>query len=221
MTSDPIDAATEASLDETVQDKRELRRRLRSELSGRSGPIEPEVAAPDRMVVAHLGRFLGEHVPPPLVVVIYDAIGHELDLTAIVDQHPNPVDRFALTRTPSSGRSLTIHRWDGERERHRYGYDQPRADAPLVDDGAIGAVVVPGLGFDRRGHRLGRGAGYYDRFLARLADSVLRIGVVAGPVLDSVPVEETDVAMTHLATSAGVLAVPIETDRSARSVTAG
>lgn len=40
------------------------------------------------------------------------------------------------------------------------------ATAPLVDPEAIDVVVVPGIGYDREGHRLGFGAGFYDRFLA-------------------------------------------------------
>jgi 5-formyltetrahydrofolate cyclo-ligase len=38
-------------------------------------------------------------------------------------------------------------------------------------------VLVPGLAFDRRGHRLGRGEGYFDRLLARLPKSTPTIGV--------------------------------------------
>ncbi|MEL6981503.1 MAG: 5-formyltetrahydrofolate cyclo-ligase, partial [Actinomycetota bacterium] len=65
-----------------------------------------------------------------------------------------------------------------------------------------------GRGSSSCGVRLGRGAGYYDRFLARLGPSVLRIGVTVGLVDGRLPADDHDVAMTHLATPDGVVAVP-------------
>ena len=47
----------------------------------------------------------------------------------------------------------------------RYGLLEPREGVPFRPD-AIDLVVVPGLAFDRKGRRLGRGAGFYDNFLA-------------------------------------------------------
>lgn len=46
-----------------------------------------------------------------------------------------------------------------------FGIEEPAADAPVADDDAA-LVLVPGLAFDRRGHRVGYGGGYYDRWLA-------------------------------------------------------
>ena len=79
----------------------------------------------------------------------------------------------------------------------------------MVADDRIAAVLVPGLAFDRHGGRLGFGAGYYDRFLARLDFSVPRIGVSDGFIVDRIPVESFDIPMTHLATEAGVMELPL------------
>jgi len=137
-------------------------------------------------------------------VVIFFPLPDEIDLTPLIDR----LDRtFVVTRTPRHG-PLTLHPADGPMERHRFGYQQPRADAPLVDPVTVAVVLTPGQAFGRRGERLGRGAGYYDRFFAKIPAHALRVGVtVSALVMDEIPTEPHDVPMTHLATEEGVLRI--------------
>jgi 5-formyltetrahydrofolate cyclo-ligase len=57
-----------------------------------------------------------------------------------------------------------------------YGPREP-AHRVAVDPREVDVVVTPGLGFDRRGHRLGYGGGHYDRYLERMGERALRVGV--------------------------------------------
>ncbi len=182
-----------------VEEKRRWRAQARSDRGGI--PLDHEGFC------RSLEDFLDREVPAELRVVVYQAMGTEIDLGALVDAHPDPGRRYALTRTPDAGLDLTVHPWGCPQERHPYGYDQPRADAPTVADDEIGAVLVPALAFDRGGQRLGRGKGYYDRLLARLTPSCLRIGITGDYVVDRLPVGRHDIAMTHLAFCDRVVAV--------------
>ncbi|MDH4276913.1 MAG: 5-formyltetrahydrofolate cyclo-ligase [Acidimicrobiia bacterium] len=154
-----------------------------------------------------LEGFLAEAVPPGQRVVLYQAMGSEVDLGGLVAAHDDPGQRFAVTRTPDEGLALTVHPWGGPQERHPYGYDQPTAGSPRIPDDEIGAVLVPALAFDAAGARLGRGKGYYDRFLARLSPSCLRIGITGDHLAEPLPVGPHDVAMTHLAFSDRVVVI--------------
>jgi 5-formyltetrahydrofolate cyclo-ligase len=69
----------------------------------------------------------------------------------------------------------------------------------------VSAALVPGLGFDACGHRLGRGGGFYDRLLARLPASAVRIGVAArARVVERVPAEDWDQKIDLLVTETEV-----------------
>jgi 5-formyltetrahydrofolate cyclo-ligase len=62
-------------------------------------------------------------------------------------------------------------------------------------------VIVPGVAFSRCGDRLGRGGGYYDQFLGRLAPSIPRVAVAfEKQVFRSVPKEAHDIPMHSVIT---------------------
>ncbi len=72
-----------------------------------------------------------------------------------------------------------------------------------VDLKTVDLVVVPGVGFDRKGGRLGYGQGYYDRFLSQV--QALRVGLAFEcQIVDQVPQTEHDVRMHFLISETGV-----------------
>ena len=69
----------------------------------------------------------------------------------------------------------------------------------------IELAIVPGLAFDRKGKRLGRGAGFYDRFLPKLPSAAIVIGLAFEcQVFDSIPTEPHDRAVNILVTESTV-----------------
>lgn len=71
------------------------------------------------------------------------------------------------------------------------------------------AVLVPGVAFDRLGRRLGRGGGFYDRFLAVTGPQVLKIGVCFDlQIVEEVPSEPHDVRMDAVVTESGWIEMP-------------
>lgn len=65
-------------------------------------------------------------------------------------------------------------------------------------NGSYDLIVVPGVAFDRNGNRIGRGKGYYDRFLCKHLD-VKRIGICFDfQLVDKVPTEDNDIKMDEI-----------------------
>ncbi len=83
--------------------------------------------------------------------------------------------------------------------RGAFGIPEPkRRPVPLK---ALDLVIVPGVAFDRQGRRLGRGGGYFDRFLARIPASVPRVGLAFRfQVVKSLPRESHDQPVSRVIT---------------------
>lgn len=76
-----------------------------------------------------------------------------------------------------------------------YGIHEPASKSP-VSLKRLDLVIVPGLAFDKKGNRLGRGKGYYDRFLKLLKAKTVTVGLAYDfQILPSVPVQGHDVAV--------------------------
>jgi 5-formyltetrahydrofolate cyclo-ligase len=114
----------------------------------------------------------------------------------------------------ATGKAVAVPAWDRERCGYRWawmedgasmrrgfmGIEEP-AEVRWADAGALDIVLVPGLAFDRRGGRIGHGAGHFDRILA--GGCSFKVGLsLALQVWDWVPTSEQDVAMNAVVTEA-------------------
>lgn len=89
---------------------------------------------------------------------------------------------------------------DCEMETDHYGLRHP-LHAEQVDVPAIDLVVAPGLGFDERGNRMGRGGGYYDRFFIYDGFRAVKCGLgFEQQLLEEVPMFEHDIGLDMLVT---------------------
>lgn len=86
-----------------------------------------------------------------------------------------------------------------------YGPREP-AHRVAVDPGEVDVVITPGLGFDRRGHRLGYGGGHYDRYLEGMSERALRVGVAFSvQIVKYVPIERGDQPVDVVVTDAEII----------------
>jgi 5-formyltetrahydrofolate cyclo-ligase len=107
-------------------------------------------------------------------------------------------------RTLPGSRLMTLHRVRAldELRTGQYGIREPDAErCPPVPLASVDAALVPGLAWDRRGGRLGRGAGYYDRLFAHPAWRGFRCGIFFSfQEMETIPMDPWDVPLQAVAT---------------------
>lgn len=134
----------------------------------------------------------------------YVALDDEVDLQAVFRAARRAGKAIALPRIEKGSPAMSFRRvvdFPATLERHDYGFLQPAAGDPEVSPGAGDLMLVPGRVFDRRGHRVGRGGGFYDRFLATLSDGVVTAGVGYGvQLVHQVPSDGTDIPVQIVVT---------------------
>lgn len=79
-----------------------------------------------------------------------------------------------------------------------YGIAEPTGTL-FTDYPSIDLAIIPGVAFDRHGHRLGRGKGYYDKLLPQI--SATKIGICFPfQIIDEVPTDHFDIRMSSVIT---------------------
>lgn len=96
-----------------------------------------------------------------------------------------------------NGNDLDIVLFDGVKSLvsgDKYGIPEP-SGVKVNDESIIQLVIVPGVAFDNKGNRMGRGAGYYDRILNRLLKAKKVALAYDFQIVEEVPVEPHDIKM--------------------------
>lgn len=139
-------------------------------------------------------------------VALYAAMPAEIDLQMATLLMPSHEWHYPVVARGGMGFHLV-----SDQSTLRAGYQgvrepNPQVHPPVSAD-TLQVVLCPGLAFTQSGIRLGRGGGFYDRFLATVPDA-LKIGVCLPEQMRAeLPVDDHDILMSHLLTSEGVVAV--------------
>jgi 5-formyltetrahydrofolate cyclo-ligase len=176
------------------EDKARTRARARETLEAIDAE---ERSALSRRIVGHL--VASDLWRRSRTVLAYLAMPSEVDLDELFRAREGRT--VGAPRADWTTRSMTAARVDGldDLREVRPGLREPSSEAPMLDSAGLDLVLVPGLAFDAAGRRLGRGAGFYDRFLAGLPRSSVTVGVCFRcQMIDRVPSEGHDVGVRML-----------------------
>ena len=114
-------------------------------------------------------------------ILVYLALETEVDARPMIAQALADGKRVAAPITLTTRRMIRLAELTSFTRGlvagpHGIRQPDPRR-ARRVDPRVLDLALIPGLAFDAQGHRLGRGGGYYDRFLATLPRTIPRVGL--------------------------------------------
>jgi 5-formyltetrahydrofolate cyclo-ligase len=190
-------------MDQTLNEaKKKLREAVLSRRDGLSAEARATAAIAVEKRFFALDAYYHAHA-----VMAYMSFGTELDTAAIVDALFWSGKTVVLPRVDRASKSLKLHRVESRKDLIAGVWDilEPRADLPTVAIDMVDLVLMPGVAFDLQGHRLGYGAGFYDRLLAGTAErpvpKPLRVAATLDcQVVDAVPAGPNDQSIHILIT---------------------
>ncbi len=184
-------------------DKIQLRKEIKSRIVGlteKQRAVQSKDAC--RKLVAT------EHFKNASVVMLYLSMPHEVDTTYIILHAWQQEKVVAVPKVSWQQRHMIpveINSLETGITIEQYGLRNPTTGLPMPIE-EIDLVVTPGLAFDRKGNRLGRGGAYYDRFLASKQLRAKKIALVFNQqIADTVPMEDHDIPVDMIVTDQEVI----------------
>jgi len=188
--------------------KETLRRDIRSRLLA----ITPAAHAEASLVICELAT----HLPAFLkskCVALFAPLPSEPDIHPLVEEAWAQKKRVVLPLMIKHAKSTPqldwheIKTWDDVIVPDPFGLREPEPlRCPRVPIAELDCVFIPGMAFDDQGHRLGRGGGYYDTFLAHGPTTLPAIGLFfSAQKVPLVPRESHDQPLRSILTEDGLL----------------
>ncbi|MCH5213808.1 MAG: 5-formyltetrahydrofolate cyclo-ligase [Muribaculaceae bacterium] len=136
-------------------------------------------------------------------ILLYHSLPDELDTRSFLRKWKDR-KRFFLPRV--NGVNLELLPYDESRlEIGSFHIEEPKGDElhPVEE---MELIIVPGVAFDKKGRRLGRGKGFYDRLLAD--SKATKIGIAYEfQLMDELPSEEHDIPMDFVITESTTIVI--------------
>ncbi|MFC9707046.1 5-formyltetrahydrofolate cyclo-ligase [Paenibacillus sp. NPDC056933] len=154
----------------------------------------------------------------PLVLFSYLSYGNEASTAFLFEEGWKHGDLMLAPKVLANPARMELRRVNGEQdiEPGIWGIPEPKDSCEVLQPESwpdIDLVVVPGLGYDLHGGRIGYGGGYYDRFAETLAAKCATTGrrplmasfVLPGQLQDEIPMDQLDLRLDLLLTTEGIV----------------
>lgn len=175
-----------------ANDKRALRRAIRAEIT--------KLSAEDKLLLSsHIFSRLAtcKELEKASVVALFISLDDEPSTDLIIEQL-SLHKRVVVPRI--EGEEMEFYDLSEGVQKGAYGIMEPLATTPISPD-KIDVMIVPGVAFTRSGYRLGRGKGFYDKYLSRKGFRAHTIGVCYPcQLVENIPTEKHDKTLDSIVT---------------------
>ncbi|GAA4845474.1 5-formyltetrahydrofolate cyclo-ligase [Algivirga pacifica] len=172
--------------------KQELRKIL---LEHRRNMSQEEVSHSSNIIWKQLKDWIEEHTPD--VIHTYLPIQNEVDTLPLVRYALEKGHKVVVPKTLKNRalKHCVLHSLS-ELETGKFGTLHPTTEEEY--EGRYDLIVIPAVGYDHEGNRLGYGAGYYDTFLQDHPEA-MKVGLAHSfQMVDHLSVEEHDIPVDHV-----------------------
>jgi 5-formyltetrahydrofolate cyclo-ligase len=184
-------------------DLKRAKRAVRRQVLGRRDAIPPDRRAAMGASIAE--RFLAlPEVTAASTVMLFWSFGSEVPTALIVERLDRRGVVLALPLIEGADLAPVRYRPGDPTVPTSFGAMEPAAGERIAPE-RLDVVAVPGVAFDRRGHRVGYGGGYYDRFLRGTPAVPIGLAFSVQVVEESLPTGGTDVVVAAIVTEAGTI----------------
>lgn len=150
-------------------------------------------------------KFTGsEHYKDAKVIFIFVSFRSEVDTHRIIRKALEDGKTVGVPKVLSKDKGMSVYRIESidDLEEGYFGVLEPKEGCPEIPAEDIDLIVMPGAAFDRGGGRIGYGGGFYDKYLSETGTSASKVALAYRmQVLDSVPMEDTDMRVDDIITN--------------------
>ena len=175
-----VDARHEAGHDETKMAQPISVETAKAELRATAQSRRDALPADERKTAAEAiaARKIPLAIATSTIISGFMPLKSEINPLPLMQKLTEAGARLALPTIAGRGKPLIMRAWEfgAPLDRGQWGIREPKSEAPEVDPDIL---LVPLLAFDRAGHRIGYGAGYYDMTIAalRVQKPVITVGL--------------------------------------------
>ncbi|MBR4266446.1 MAG: 5-formyltetrahydrofolate cyclo-ligase [Bacteroidales bacterium] len=132
-------------------------------------------------------------------ILMYYPMPDEVDIRPLILKAKSQGKTVLLPKVVGDDLQIMVYESENSLKQGAYGiYEPDSVIFPETRYSEIDMAIIPGMAFDKFGHRLGRGKGYYDKLLVKMSET-FKIGVgFPFQIFEEIPFDEFDIKMDEV-----------------------